>query len=76
MIKKIFIYLILTLFTTVVAAEELFMKCGDNIYKYVQDPAGDLVFLKHPHYTNNKFQEWCKEARPAKEKGHTPNLLL
>ena len=55
----------LTLFTTAVAAEELFMKCDSAIYKYVQDPAGDLVFLKHPHYTNNKFQEWCKEALPA-----------
>ena len=29
----------LTLFTTAVAAEELVMKCGDNIYKYVQDTA-------------------------------------
>ena len=60
MIKKIFTYLILTLFTTAVAAEELFMKCDSAIYKYVQDPAGDKVFYKNKN-TNNKYKEWCDE---------------
>ena len=49
----------LTLFTTAVAAEELFMKCDSAIYKYVQDPAGDKVFYKNK---NNKYKEWCTEA--------------
>ena len=60
MIKKIFTYLILTLFTTAVAAEELVMMCDSAIYKYVQDPAGDKVFYKNKN-TNNKYKEWCDE---------------
>ena len=59
MMKKIFIYSILVLFSTNVAAEELFMKCEKNSYKYVVDPAGDKVFWKHPKGTKNKYQEWC-----------------
>ena len=38
MIKKTIIYLILTLFTTAVAADELFMKCGPTTFKYINDP--------------------------------------
>ena len=52
----------LTLFTTAVAAEELFMKCDVYGYKYVQDPAGDKVFWKHRKWTKNKYQEFCAEA--------------
>ena len=52
----------LTLFTTAVAAEELFMKCDQAIYKYVQDPAGDKVFYKNKN-TNNKYKEWCDEFK-------------
>ena len=59
MIKKTIIYLILTLFTTAVAADELFMKCGKDRYKYVEDSAGDKVFWKHPKGTKNKYVEWC-----------------
>jgi hypothetical protein len=62
MIKKTFIYLMLTLFTTAVAAEELFMKCGTFSYKYVQDPTGDKVYYKHKKMTKNKYQEFCAEA--------------
>jgi len=54
----------LTLFTTAVAAEELFMKCGNPTYKYVQDPAGDKVFMKNKG-TNNEYVEWCTEAPQA-----------
>ena len=67
MIKKTFIYLMLTLFTTAVAAEELFMKCGQTTYKYVQDPAGDKVFWKNPKGTKNKYKEWCTEAVQGKQ---------
>jgi len=68
MIKKTFIYLILTLFTTAVAAEELFMKCGKTTtYKYVQDPAGDKVFYKNSKGTKNKYKEWCADAPYANQ---------
>ena len=63
MIKKTIIYLILTLFTTAVAADELFMKCGPSTYKYIKDPAGDKVFWKHPKSTKNKYREWCKDEQ-------------
>ena len=64
MIKKTIIYLILTLFTTAVAADELFMKCGKDTYKYIKDSAGDKVFYKHKKGTKNKYVEWCgKELR-------------
>jgi len=62
MIKKIFTYLMLTLFTTAVAAEELVMMCDKTIFKYVQDPAGDKVFWKDEKWTKNKYEEWCTEA--------------
>ena len=62
MIKKTFIYLMLTLFTTAVAAEELFMKCGKFSYKYVQDPTEDKVFYKSSRGTKNKYKEWCAET--------------
>ena len=59
MIKKTIIYLILSLFTTAVAADELFMKCGPSTYKYIKDPAGDKVFWKNRNATKNKYKEWC-----------------
>ena len=62
MIKKIFTCLILTLFTTTLVAEELFMKCDEFYYKYVQDPSGDKVFWKHKKWTKNKYEEWCTET--------------
>jgi hypothetical protein len=65
MIKKIFTCLILTLFTTTLVAEELFMKCDEFYYKYVQDPSGDKVFARHPIDTENKYEEWCTQA-PSK----------
>ena len=68
MIKKLIIYLVLTLFTTAVAAEELIMKCGKNTYKYIQDPSGDKVVWKHAKATNNKYTEWCK-SEPTKKWG-------
>ena len=61
MIKKTIIYLILTLFTTAVAADELFMKCGKDTYKYIQDATGDKVLWKHPKGTKNKYVEWCTD---------------
>ena len=64
MIKKTIIYLIITLFTTAVAADELFMKCGPSTYKYIKDPAGDKVLWKNKKGTKNKYKEWCtKELR-------------
>jgi len=69
MIKKTIIYLILTLFTTAVAADELFMKCGSNTYKYIKDPAGDKVFFKHRKFTKNKYIEWCSEEKFKERKG-------
>ena len=68
MVKKIFIYLILTLFTTAVTAEELIMKCGKFTYKYIQDPSGDRVFWKSAKGTNNKYLEWCAKE-PNKKFG-------
>ena len=62
MIKKILIYSMLVLFSTNVAAAELFMKCGESTYKYISDPSGDKVFWKHPKGTKNKYKEWCSEA--------------
>ena len=61
MIKKTVIYLVLTLFTTAVAAEELIMKCGKNTYKYISDSSGDKVMWKHPKGTKNRYLEWCKK---------------
>jgi hypothetical protein len=59
MIKKTIIYLILTLFTTAVAADELFMKCGKNTYKYLKNSSGDIVLYKNAKTTKNKYIEWC-----------------
>ena len=67
MMKKIFIYSILVLFSTNVAAETLFMKCGESTYKYLTDPSGDKVFWKHPKGTKNKYQEWCQEGPVGKQ---------
>ena len=68
MIKKLIIYLVLTFFTTAVAAEELIMKCGKNTYKYIQDPSGDKVVWKHAKATGNKYIEWCTD-KPNKKWG-------
>ena len=65
MIKKTFICLMLTLFTTTVVAEELFMKCGVFYYKYAQETSGDKVFWRHPEATGNKYEEWCAQI-PSK----------
>jgi len=65
MIRKLFIYLILSLFTTATTAEELIMKCGESTYKYIKDPSGDKVFWKSFKGTKNKYQEWCAKI-PAK----------
>ena len=59
MIKKTIIYLILTLFTTAVAADELIMKCGKNTYKYLKNSSGDIVLIKNAKTTKNKYIEWC-----------------
>jgi hypothetical protein len=59
MIKKTIIYLILTLFTTAVAADELFMKCGKNTYKYLKNSSGDIVLYKNAKTTKNKYIDWC-----------------
>ena len=59
MIKKTIIYLILTLFTTAVAADELIMKCGKNTYKYLKNSSGDIVLYKNAKTTKNKYIEWC-----------------
>ena len=59
MIKKTIIYLILTLFTTAIAADELFMKCGKNTYKYLKNSSGDIVLYKNAKTTKNKYIEWC-----------------
>ena len=69
MIKKTIIYLMLTLFTTAVAADELFMKCGPDTYKYIKDSAGDKVFWKNRKYTKNKYIEWCSEETFKESKG-------
>ena len=64
MIKKLFIHLILILFTTSVAAEEMFMKCGKKTtYKYISDTSGDKIFLRNK-YTKNKYEEWCSADKP------------
>ena len=59
MIKKLIIYLVLTLFTTAVSAEELIMKCGKNTYKYLKNSSGDIVLYKNAKTTKNKYIEWC-----------------
>jgi hypothetical protein len=69
MIKKTIIYLILTLFTTAVAADELFMKCGPSTYKYIKDPAGDKVFWKNKKGTKNKYEDWCADEQINKTWG-------
>ena len=64
MIKKLSIYLILIFFSTNVVAQDLIMKCGENTYKYISDPSGDKVLVKHPKFTKNKYKEWCAEVAP------------
>ena len=65
MIKKLFTYIILMLFTTSVAAEEMFMKCGKiTTYKYISDSSGDKIFLRNK-YTKNKYEEWCTPDVPG-----------
>ena len=63
MIKKLFIYLVLTLFTTAVSAEELIMRCGKNTYKYLKTGSTDNVLYKSSR-TKNKYEQWCSDTLP------------
>ena len=66
MIKKIFIYLFLILFTTSISAEEIIMRCGKNTYKYIKGTSEDNVFWKSAKLTKNKYKQWCSEELPSK----------
>ena len=59
MIKKLIIYLVLTLFTTAVSAEELIMRCGKNTYKYLKTGSADNVLYKNAKFTKNKYLKIC-----------------
>ena len=64
MIKKLIIYLVLTLFTTAVSAEELIMRCGKNTYKYLKTGSADNVLYKNAKFTKNKYKQWCSDIIP------------
>ena len=68
MIKKLFVYLVLTLFTTAVSAEELIMRCGKNTYKYLKTGSADNVLYKNAKFTKNKYKQWCPDIIPKTDK--------
>ena len=71
MIKKIFIYLVLILFSTNVVAQDLIMKCGEYTYKYISDPNGDKVlsenYLQHADHFMRMIEDKNRNRNLAKD---------
>ena len=80
MIKKLFIHIILILFTTSVAAEEIIISCQYNKYKYIIKDSGNNILQASKKFDKGKYYQWCpmetKNAFPRFISASGPGLLL
>ena len=59
MIKKLFIHLILILFTTSVVAEEILMDCKTGKYRYIKQDSETTILYTHKKRDKGKWAGWC-----------------
>ena len=59
MIKKLFIHLILILFTTNVVAEEILMDCKTGKYRYIKQDSETTILYTHKKRDKGKWAGWC-----------------
>ena len=59
MIKKLFIHIILILFTTSVVAEEILMDCKTGKYKYIKQDSETTILYTHKKRDKGKWAGWC-----------------
>ena len=80
MIKKLFIHIILILFTTSVVAEEIIISCKYSKYKYIIKDSGNNILSTNKKLDKGKYYQWCpmepKNAFPRFISASGPGLLL
>ena len=59
MIKKLFIHIILILFTTSVIAEEILMDCKTGKYRYIKQDSETTILYTHKKRDKGKWAGWC-----------------
>ena len=59
MIKKLFIHIILILFTTSVVAEEILMDCKTGKYRYIKQDFQPTILYPHKKRDKAKWAGWC-----------------
>ena len=59
MIKKLFIHIILVLFTTSVVAEEILMDCKTGKYRYIKQDSETTILYTHKKRDKGKWAGWC-----------------
>ena len=59
MIKKLFIHIILILFTTSVVAEEILMDCKTGKYRYIKQDSDTTILYTHKKRDKGKWAGWC-----------------
>ena len=59
MIKKLFIHIILILFTTSVVAEEILMNCKTGKYRYIKQDSETTILYTHKKRDKGKWAGWC-----------------
>ena len=59
MIKKLFIHIILILFTTSVVAEEILMDCKTGKYRYIKQDSETTILYTHKKRDKGKWAGWC-----------------
>ena len=59
MIKKLFIHIILILFTTSVVAEEILMDCKTSKYRYIKQDSETTILYTHKKRDKGKWAGWC-----------------
>ena len=57
--KKIFVILVLTFFSTSVLAETIVMKCKNYRYKYVSDDTGVTIYSANIKRDKKKYHKFC-----------------
>jgi hypothetical protein len=67
MIKKLFSYIFLILFTTNVTAEEILMKCKFKKYKYITQDLGNII-LTTKKKGEAKWVGWCPNEKTEDNK--------
>ena len=59
MIKKLFIQIILILFTTSVVAEEILIDCKTGKYRYIKQDSETTILYTHKKRDKGKWARWC-----------------